>query len=107
MTVAGCARFTALALAGIFSFAAFASAQEPQPGDELYRPRLRQPGKDVMWLPTPEAMVTRMLEAVKTNRDDIVYDLGAGDGRIPIAAAKEFGARAVGIEYDGALAALA
>ncbi len=107
MTVAARARFAALALVGIFSFAGSALAQAPQLGDELYRPRLRQPGKDVMWLPTPEGMVTRMLEAVKTTRDDVVYDLGAGDGRIPIAAAKEFGARAVGIEYDANLAALA
>ena len=60
-----------------------------------------------MWLPTPDAMVTRMLQAAKTTRDDVVYDLGAGDGRIPIAAAKEFGAKAVGIEYDANLAALA
>ncbi|MEO8304902.1 MAG: class I SAM-dependent methyltransferase [Betaproteobacteria bacterium] len=84
------------------------SAQEfPQYGDELYRPRLRQPGKDVMWLPTPDAMVIRMLEAAKTTKDDLVYDLGAGDGKIAIAAAKAFGARAVGIEYDHELAALA
>jgi SAM-dependent methyltransferase len=96
------ALFCAPALTGL------ALAQEfPQFGDELYRPRLRQPGKDVMWLPTPDAMVTRMLQAAKTTRDDVVYDLGAGDGRIPIAAAKEFGAKAVGIEYDANLAALA
>jgi SAM-dependent methyltransferase len=76
-------------------------------GDELYRPRLRQPGKDVMWLPTPDAMVTQMLQGVGTTGADIVYDLGAGDGRIPIAAAKAFGAKAVGIEYDKDLAALA
>jgi SAM-dependent methyltransferase len=98
------------ALAALFVLAVTAplAAQEfPQYGDELYRPRLRQPGKDVMWLPTPDAMVTRMLQAAKTSSDDLVYDLGAGDGRIPIAAAKEFGARAVGIEYDEALAALA
>ena len=107
MTIAACARFAALALVGTFSVAASAPAQDPQFGDELYRPRLRQPGKDVMWLPTPDAMVTRMLEAAKTTRDDVVYDLGAGDGRIPIAAAKEFGAEAVGIEYDDNLAALA
>ena len=97
-------------LAALFVLAVTAplSAQEfPQYGDELYRPRLRQPGKDVMWLPTPDAMVTRMLQAVKTSSDDLVYDLGAGDGRIPVAAAKEFGAKAVGIEYDGELAALA
>ena len=79
----------------------------PQFGDELYRPRLRQPGKDVMWLPTPDAMVERMLAAAKTTSEDVVYDLGAGDGRIPIAAARRFGATAVGIEYDGELAALA
>ncbi|MFO1304969.1 MAG: methyltransferase domain-containing protein [Burkholderiales bacterium] len=85
-----------------------AQAQDfPRYGDEIYQPRLRQPGKDVMWLPTPDAMVTRMLEAAKTTRYDTVYDLGAGEGRIPIAAAKQFGAKAVGIEYDGKLAALA
>jgi len=85
-----------------------ATAQEfPRYGDAIYEPRLRQPGKDVMWLPTPDAMVTRMLQAAKTTGDDVVYDLGAGDGRIPIAAAKEFGAKAVGIEYDANLAALA
>jgi SAM-dependent methyltransferase len=85
-----------------------ATAQEfPRYGDAIYEPRLRQPGKDVMWLPTPDAMITRMLQAAKTTRDDVVYDLGAGDGRIPIAAAKEFGAKAVGIEYDANLAALA
>ena len=76
-------------------------------GDELYRPNLRQPGKDVMWLPTPDGMVTRMLHAAKVTSGDLVVDLGAGEGRIPIAAAKEFGATAIGIEYDPALAALA
>ena len=85
-----------------------AHAQDfPKYGDDVYQPRLRQPGKDVMWLPTPDAMVTKMLEAAKTTRYDTVYDLGAGEGRIPIAAAKQFGAKAVGIEYDGKLAALA
>jgi SAM-dependent methyltransferase len=107
MTAAARTCLAQLAILGIFSFAASALAQESQFGDELYRPQLRQPGKDVMWLPTPEAMVTRMLEAAKTTRDDVVYDLGAGDGRIPIAAARQFGASAVGIEYDGSLAALA
>jgi len=83
-------------------------AQAPQRyGDALYEPKLRQPGKDVMWLPTPTAMVTRMLAIAATTERDVVYDLGAGEGRIPIAAAREFGARAVGIEYDPALAALA
>jgi SAM-dependent methyltransferase len=89
--------------------AATSALSQPVPtyGDALYEPKLRQPGKDVMWLPTPDAMVTRMLAAARTSRDDIVYDLGAGEGRIPIAAAREFGAMAVGIEYDPAMAALA
>ena len=95
---AACALVAALPLA----------AQDfPRYGDEVHTPRLRQPGKDVMWLPTPDAMVERMLAAAKTTAADVVYDLGAGDGRIPIAAAKRYGARAVGIEYDGDLALLA
>src|SRR4029450_7716217 len=58
-------------------------------------------------IPTPDALVTRMLTATKTTKDDLVYDLGAGDGRIPIVAAKQFGARAVGIEYNAEMAELA
>ena len=96
-----------VALLAILATAMSAAQDFPQFGDELYRPRLRQPGKDVMWLPTPDAMVTRMLRAARTTSEDLVYDLGAGDGKIAIAAAKEFGARAVGIEYDPDLAALA
>jgi len=92
----------------LLAFASPVTAEDVAPiGDELYRPRLRQPGKDVMWLPTPETMVTRMLQAARVTRADIVYDLGAGDGRIAIAAAKNFGAKAVGIEYDTDLAAFA
>jgi SAM-dependent methyltransferase len=86
---------------------ALAAQDFPLYGDDLFRPRLRQPGKDVMWLPTPDAMVMRMLRAAKTTEADVVYDLGAGDGRIAIAAAKSFGATAVGVEYDAELAALA
>jgi len=83
------------------------AADEPGHGDAIFEPQPRQPGKDVMWLPTPDALVTRMLEAAKVTDKDLVVDLGAGDGRIPIAAAKDFGARAIGIEYDRDLAALA
>ena len=100
-------RRTLLAALVAIAVAPLAAQEFPQYGDELYRPRLRQPGKDVMWLPTPEALIERMLLAAKTTSRDVVYDLGAGDGRIPIAAAKVFGARAFGIEYDGDLAALA
>ena len=96
------------ALLLLLAFAASLAAQDfPRYGDELYQPRLRQPGKDVMWLPTPEPMVERMLTMAKTTSADVVYDLGAGDGRLPIVAAQKFGAKAVGIEYDRDLAALA
>jgi len=96
-----------LAGGGVLLVRAAGSQDFPTYGDEIYAPRLRQAGKDVMWLPTPEAMVTRMLEMAKAGHDDVVYDLGAGEGRIPIAAAQRFGATAVGIEYDPQLAALA
>ncbi len=66
-----------------------------------------QIGKDVMWLGTPDAMVAAMLKAAQTGPADFVADLGAGDGRIAIAAARDFGARALGIEYDPKMAALA
>ena len=61
----------------------------------------------MVWVPTPDALVTRMLTATKTTKDDLVYDLGAGDGRIPIVAAKQFGASTVGIEYNPEMAELA
>ena len=76
-------------------------------GDEFYRPHFGQSGKNVVWIPTPDTLVVRMLQAAKTTDQDIVYDLGAGDGKIPIAAARDFKARAVGIEYNPDLAALA
>ena len=97
-----------MALATLVALAPAAPAQDfPRYGDTLHEPKLRQEGKDVMWLPTPDAMVRRMLELARTGRGDVVYDLGAGEGRIPIAAARDFGATAVGIEYDADLAALA
>ena len=96
-----------LALAAALLAASPCAQDFPRYGDALYEPKLRQQGKDVMWLPTPDAMVKRMLEIARTGRGDVVYDLGAGEGRIPIAAARDFGATAVGIEYDAELAALA
>ena len=52
------------------------------------------------YVPTPQDVVERMLRLAQTTKDDVVFDLGSGDGRIPIAAAKLFGARAVGIDID-------
>jgi len=74
---------------------------------ETYAPKLGQSGKDVMWLPTRDELVTQMLAAARVGPGDEVVDLGAGDGKIPIAAARQFGARAWGIEYNKDLAALA
>lgn len=76
-------------------------------GDEQFRLEHGHDGKDVFWAPTPDAMVTLMLQTAKVTPADVVYDLGAGEGRIPIAAAREFGARAVGIEYTPEVAELA
>ena len=61
-------------------------------------------GKDVVWVPTSDAVVLAMLSMAQVTPQDVVFDLGAGDGPIAIAAAKSFGARAVGIEYDADLA---
>src|SRR3954464_3553437 len=59
------------------------------------------------YVPTPEDVVDRMLVLAGTTSRDVVYDLGCGDGRIPIAAAKTYGARGVGIDIDPALVAQA
>lgn len=76
-------------------------------GDAQFRLEHGHDGKDVFWAPTPDAMVTLMLQTAQVTPADVVYDLGAGEGRIPIAAAREFGARAVGIEYEPDVAELA
>jgi SAM-dependent methyltransferase len=57
-------------------------------------------GPDVIYVPTPEAVVDKMLEMAKVTSADVVYDLGCGDGRIPIAAVQKYGARGVGIDID-------
>ncbi len=67
-------------------------------------PRLKE-GESVLFVPTPWAVARQMLEVAETCPGDVVYDLGSGDGRIPIMAAQEFGARAVGIELNAKLCA--
>lgn len=83
------------------------TAQAVEYGDSQFSPSVGQAGKDVIWVPTPDQMVTAMLNAANVTSKDLVYDLGAGDGKIAIAAARQFGATAVGIEYDEKMAALA
>ncbi len=55
---------------------------------------------DVIYVPTPHEVVAKMLELAKVTKDDLVYDLGCGDGRIVVAAAKKFGCKAVGFDID-------
>lgn len=62
----------------------------------------KKPARDVPYVPTPEHVVRKMLEVADVNERDIVYDLGCGDGRIVIAAAKDRGARGIGIDIDPA-----
>ena len=83
-------------------FAALSLAQDQR----TYQPQVGQPGKDVVWVPTPDRLIERMLQMADTTQKDVVVDLGSGDGRIPIAAAKKFGARALGIEYEADLVQL-
>ena len=64
-----------------------------------YKPRRGQSGKDVIWIPTPDTLVNRMLRMAQVTPKDYVIDLGSGDGKIVIAAARE-GARGLGIEYN-------
>jgi hypothetical protein len=66
---------------------------------ENYKPKVGQRGKDVVWVPTPQALVDTMLDMAKVTPEDLVMDLGSGDGAIVITAAKR-GVRAIGIEYN-------
>jgi SAM-dependent methyltransferase len=88
-------RTFALFLLSAFSALALAQAQKA-PG---YEPSVGQEGKDVVWVPTPQSLVDKMLDMAKVTPKDFVMDLGSGDGRTVITAAKR-GVRALGIEYN-------
>ncbi|MCW5604185.1 MAG: class I SAM-dependent methyltransferase [Burkholderiales bacterium] len=90
-----------LALAAVV-FAAGLLAHGPShaQSSSTYTPQVGQEGKDVIWVPTPQALVERMLTIAGVTAKDYVVDLGSGDGRTVITAAKKFGARAHGIEYN-------
>jgi methyltransferase family protein len=82
-----------------------APTQTPQTPPAPYEPRIGQPGKDVVWVPSPETTVEKMLDVAKVTSQDFVIDLGSGDGRNVIAAAKR-GARALGVEFNPDMVAL-
>jgi hypothetical protein len=71
-----------------------------------FEPVVGQEGKDVIWVPTPQSLVERMLEMAKTTPKDYVVDLGSGDGRTVITAAKKYGVQALGIEYNADMVVL-
>jgi SAM-dependent methyltransferase len=92
-------RLGAIGLALVLA-AGTAGAQAPaQAPAKAYEPQVGQRGKDVIWVPTPQALVDRMLDMAKVTPQDFVVDLGSGDGRTVITAAKR-GASALGIEYN-------
>ena len=90
--------------------AASLAAQEPAPPapapqTQLFEPKVGQAGKDVVWVPTPPSLLELMLDMAQVTKDDFVMDLGSGDGRNVIAAARR-GARGVGVEYNPDMVAL-
>ena len=90
-------RFLIACLLAVSTPLAFAQAQKaPAPA---FEPQVGQDGKDVVWVPTPQAVADKMLDMAKVTAKDYVMDLGSGDGRLVITAAKR-GARAMGVEYN-------
>lgn len=98
MTAFHCPRRLTAALA-VLLCTTVALAQT-QPAPKSYEPQPYQEGKDVIWLPTPQELVDKMLEMARVGPRDFVIDLGSGDGRTVITAARKYGVRAMGIEYN-------
>jgi Methyltransferase domain len=97
-----------IAAASFFALGpALADAKTRAECERDYKPEVGQAGKDVVWVPTPDELVSRMLTMAKVTAKDYVVDLGAGDGKIAIAAGRNFGATALGIEYNPDMAKLA
>lgn len=90
-------------VASMVSASAYAQATATQ---KPFEPQVGQAGKDVVWVPTPQAVVDKMLDLTHVTAKDFVMDLGSGDGITVITAAKR-GARAMGIEYNPDMVALA
>ena len=88
-----------LSLMALTFTASVALAQGTATGQKPFEPQVGQAGKDVVWVPTPQAVVDKMLDMAKVTKADVVFDLGSGDGRTVITAAKR-GARALGVEYN-------
>ena len=90
-----------ISLVRLFTLVSFVFiAAAPAAAQPKFEPQVGQSGKDVIWVPSPDDVVDRMLTMAQVTASDFVIDLGSGDGKIAIAAAKKFGARALGIEYN-------
>src|SRR5262250_2874348 len=98
-------RVRQLVLVLFLSVAVVGSGALAQPAKEGFQPQVGQAGKDVIWVPTPQTLVDKMLDMAKVTPKDYVMDLGSGDGRTVITAAKR-GAQARGIEYNPDMVAL-
>jgi hypothetical protein len=98
MAIHRLSRLLVLPLAAALASASLSFAQAPAQS-QSFEPRVGQEGKDVIWVPTPQELVDRMLDMAKVTAKDYVMDLGSGDGRTVITAAKR-GATAEGIEYN-------
>jgi precorrin-6B methylase 2 len=88
-------RTLTLVAAGVVAFVLLNLTTGPAPADDKED---RRP--DVIFVPTPQEVVERMLELANVKKDDVVYDLGCGDGRIPVTAAKKYGCKAWGYDID-------
>jgi methyltransferase family protein len=104
MTAPDCHRWRRLVLTLAFA-PALAFAQTPGAKEE-FRPEVGQAGKDVIWVPTPDFLVERMLQMAQLGSADFLVDLGSGDGRTVIAAARKYRASSMGIEYNPDMVAL-
>jgi hypothetical protein len=92
-------RLRQLSLIMLLSLIAAGVHAQAQPAKEPYEPRVGQEGKDVVWVPSPQTAVNKMLEIAKVTPKDYLIDLGSGDGRTVITAARQ-GTKALGIEYN-------
>ena len=90
----------------VFALALAPALAWAQDDAKEFKPRVGQAGKDVIWVPTPDRAVERMLQMAQVRPEDFVVDLGSGDGRTVIAAAKKFGAKSLGIEFNPDMVAL-
>ena len=93
-------------IAAVMFLVAVNVAGQTQTTTKPFEPQVGQSGKDVVWVPTPQALVDKMLDMAKLTPQDIHFDLGSGDGRTGVITAAKRGATSTGIEYNPDMVAL-